>query len=576
MRPPLLVNTALRGLRLRSAPSQRLFTLNAISRFNRLNSTVAPATSESCLLPTKDKKPYYITTPIFYVNADPHVGHLYTLVLTDAIKRWQEFKGIAAQLCTGTDEHGIKIQQAAATNGVEPEEFVKKGADMFKNLASTAFCSYDTFVRTTSPEHRDAVQYFWGQLERAGWIYKDKHSGWYSVGDETFYAASQVEPSVDPSTGKNITISKETGRVVEWSSEENYHFKLSEMGPKLLEFYEKNPEFVTPGAQYEVVKQAVEKGLSDLSISRPTSRLSWGIPVPGDQSQTIYVWLDALINYITVSGYPWAPGSEHLAAWPADLHVVGKDILKFHAIYWPAFLLALDLPLPKQILSHAHWTMNHKKMSKSDGNVVNPFYAMERYGVDTMRFYMVHDGGINSDGDYSNDMIVERYKNELQNLGNSAGRVCGARFDIPLARDEYFKGGWKLNEVDKEVVEMAKGTAKEVEKLMEKLDVPNAVKKAMALMHKTNQYLQQQAPWYLVKPQQKSEQNKIIFVAAECIRITTVLLQPFMPTKAGEVLDKLNVEKEKRGFEFAKYGSDDTFGEGTKGKKGAVFPPLSE
>jgi methionyl-tRNA synthetase len=415
-------------------------------------------------------------------------------------------------------------------------------------------------------------------LQVRDFIYTGKHEGWYSVSDETFHPTSGVESILDPATGQKITISKETGRPVEWTSETNYHFRLSSMAPRLLEFYEKNPEFVVPHARYLDVISSVERGLEDLSISRPRERLTWGIPVPSDSTQTIYVWLDALVNYITASGYPWTPGSP--STWPADLHVVGKDIAKFHCVYWPAFLLALDIPPPKQILTHAHWTMNRKKMSKTDGNVVNPFYAIQRYGVDTMRFYMAHDGGINDDGDYSNEKIVERYKHELQGgLGNLVSRVCGKNFDIVAARSQSVSGlagGWNFNTRDHLLRTSAEMTTEDVAELMNKLDVPNALKKTISLVHETNKYLQHAAPWTLKSEGEKNLQNKIIFLSSECIRIAGILLQPFMPDKAKEVLNHLSVEKTKRSFEYAAFGADDTYGVGTKGKKGMVFPPLSE
>jgi methionyl-tRNA synthetase len=386
-------------------------------------------------------KPYYITTPIFYVNAGkeihnlalqkllmtdaaPHVGHLYTMVLTDILKRWQVLNGKNAILCTGTDEHGMKIQRAAAQASTPAKEFCDLTAETFKSLAKQAQLSNDHFVRTTDKDHKEAVQYFWLMLRERGYIYESKHEGWYCVSDETFYPETAIEKRLDPYTGRTFMASQETGKEVEWTSEANYHFRLSIFKDRLLEFFKTNPEFVVPATRMNDVVKWVSEGLEDLSISRPVERLTWGIRVPDDESQTIYVWLDALINYITKAGYPWTPGKETAEGWPADVQVIGKDIVRFHCIYWPAFLMALDIEPPKQILTHAHWTLGRQKMAKSTGNVINPFFAIDRFGVDVMRFYLAHDGGISHDSDYGNHFIVERYKKCLQGgLGNLVSRV---------------------------------------------------------------------------------------------------------------------------------------------------------
>jgi methionyl-tRNA synthetase len=346
------------------------------------------------------------------------------MVLTDILKRWQMLKGSKTLLCTGTDEHGLKIQQAAAKANMDPREFCDKGAETFKALARRAAISNDYFIRTTDSDHKEAVAYIWMMLKDRGFIYPSKHEGWYCVSDETFYPESAIEKRLDPFSGRTFMASSETGKEVEWTSEPNYHFRLSAMKDPLLQFYKENPRFVVPSTRMADVVQWVSEGLEDLSVSRPVGRLNWGIRVPEDESQTIYVWLDALVNYITKAGYPWAPGSESAGGWPADVQVIGKDIVRFHCIYWPAFLLALDIPPPRQVLTHAHWTMGNQKMAKSTGNVVNPFFAIDRFGIDTMRYYLAHDGGIINDSDYGNLHIVEKYKKGLQwGLGNLVSRV---------------------------------------------------------------------------------------------------------------------------------------------------------
>jgi len=408
----------------------------------------------SAPLPSNTEKPYYVTSPIFYVNAGeitqsifywrtrliltpaPHVGHLYTLVLTDIIKRWHALLGKKSLLCTGTDEHGMKIQRAAAKAGKDVRTFCDESYKPFEVLAMDAHIDWDHFIRTSEPDHRFAVQHFWLMLKERGWIYAKNHEGWYSVSDETFYPEKGVQLALDRSTGRKFMASKETGKEVEWTSEINYHFRMSACKDRLLKLYRENPEFVVPETRMRDVVAEVTAGLQDLSISRPVERLSWGIPVPDDESQTIYVWLDALINYLTKANYPFQiPGHENAAGWPADLHVIGKDIVRFHCIYWPAFLMALDLPLPKQVLTHAHWTLGHKKMSKSTGNVVNPFFAINRFGVDCMRYYLALDGGLKDDAMYDNSFIIDRYKKGLQGgLGNLVSRVTkGKDWDVRRA-----------------------------------------------------------------------------------------------------------------------------------------------
>ena len=350
---------------------------------------------------------------------------MYTMVLADSLKRWEALRGNKALLCTGTDEHGMKVQKAAALEDVPPKRFCDANAATFSDLAQKSGIDNDFFVRTTDPDHVEAVKHFWFLLRDKGFIYESKHQGWYCVSDECFYPESMIEKRVHPMTGRVHMASVETGNMVEWTEETNYHFRLTALKDRLLEFYRQNPEWVVPASRMNQVVSWVTHNLEDLSISRPADRLSWGIPVPDDPSQTVYVWVDALVNYLTKAGFPaWTPGMEQQGGWPADVHVIGKDIVRFHCVYWPALLLAVDLPPPKRILSHAHWTLGRKKMSKSIGNVVNPFFAVERWGLDTMRFFLLHDGGIADDADYSNAAIVDRYKKHLQwGLGNLTSRI---------------------------------------------------------------------------------------------------------------------------------------------------------
>lgn len=351
------------------------------------------------------------------------------MILADVLKRWYKLKGQESLLLTGTDEHGMKVQQAAAANDTPPMLWCNAQADNFKLLAKKMNLANDFFIRTTDEDHKDAVRHFWFLLQEKGLIYESKHEGYYCVSDETFYPESMLARKIDPRTGQVSLASIETGNTVEWTEEKNYHFRMTALRDRLLEFFEQNPEWIHPKQRMREVVDWVTNNLEDLSISRPSSRLEWGIRVPGDESQTIYVWVDALVNYLTKAGFPnWAPGREMAGGWPADVQVIGKDILRFHGVYWPALLLAVDIPPPKKLLSHAHWTMNGRKMSKSLGNVVNPFHAMERWGVDVMRFFMIYDGGIEKDADYDNGIVVERYKKLLAGtLGNLLNRVVRSK-----------------------------------------------------------------------------------------------------------------------------------------------------
>ncbi|THV47538.1 hypothetical protein BGAL_0304g00100 [Botrytis galanthina] len=544
-----------------------------------------PILKASYSVETKSKKPYYVTTPIFYVNAAPHVGHLYTMVLADVFKRWQVLKGDTAILCTGTDEHGMKIQRAAAQAGALPKEFCDVGAETFKELAQRAGLSNDHFVRTTDPDHKETVEYIWYMLREREYIYESKHEGWYCVSDETFYPESAIEKRLDPFTGRTFIASQETGKEVEWTSEKNYHFRLSAFKDQLLEFYEKNPDFVVPMTRMKDVVNQVSRGLEDLSISRPYDRLSWGIRVPDDETQTIYVWLDALVNYITKAGYPWAPGKETAGGWPADVQVIGKDIVRFHCIYWPAFLLALNLPPPKQILTHAHWTMDNQKMSKSIGNVVNPLFAMDRFGVDVMRYYLVHDGGIKEDSDYGNEYIVERYKKGLQQgLGNLVSRLTRPKvWNVrSCVEATHSKGSSNPNTTTSRQIDFLNRVRDKANEKMQELNAGAALHVIMDTVYETNKYIQHEAPWSLAKsedPDAKERLVSAVYHSAEAIRIVGILLQPYMPAKSSLLLDMIGVLPERRTYEYAILSADPSYGDAQaplgKGAWDGLFPPLA-
>ncbi|KAJ0334369.1 hypothetical protein COL5a_000426 [Colletotrichum fioriniae] len=539
---------------------------------------------------SKGDKPYYVTTPIFYVNASPHVGHMYSMLLADVLKRWQVLKGRTAILCTGTDEHGSKVQQAAAKQGVPAKEFCDTTAEKFRDLAKAIGMANDHFIRTTDQDHKEAVQHFWHLLKERGYIYESKHEGWYCVSDECFYGNNEIERRVEPQTGRTIMAAIESGNEVEWIEEKNYHFRMTALKERLLAFYEANPDWIVPRARQKEVVAWVSNNLEDLSISRPVQRLDWGVRVPDDPTQTIYVWVDALINYITKAGFPgWRPGREHEGGWPADVQVIGKDIVRFHGVYWPALLMALDLPLPKQLLSHAHWTLGKKKMSKSLGNVVNPFFAVDRWGLDTMRYFMMRDGGIEKDADYENSLVIARYQKDLQStVGNLMNRVAKSkkwklRDSVVWAAEKSGGGAPTRHKVEgsEELKVLVDGMAPTMSQHMDELNPNAAIRSVLHVLSEANKYISAAEPWKLANstdPEVQAAKHEVIYYASEAVRSAGILLQPVMPTKMGMLLDMMGVEAGKRRFEHAVFGNDLTYGTpavdlGRPGEFNSLFPP---
>ncbi|KAF7552022.1 hypothetical protein G7046_g7554 [Stylonectria norvegica] len=572
-------------------------------RWSSSNSSSSPDASSST------EKPYYITTPIFYVNAAPHIGHLYTMILADVLKRWEQLKGKEAFLCTGTDEHGMKIQQAAINAGLPPKEFCDGNSLQFRELAEAANISNDFFIRTTDPDHKHAVEQFWGHLknglpEELG-LYKGFHEGWYCISDECFYAEDAVQPSVVPQTGRKMMASIETGNEVEWIKEDTWFFPLSKYKDQLLRFYDENPTWIKPAAKLKEVRHWVEHHLEDLSITRPASRLSWGIPDPEDKSNTIYVWVDALVNYLTKAGYgsQWGIESKDKGLWPADVQVIGKDIIRFHAVYWPAMLMAIGLPLPKKIICHNHWTMSNRKMSKSLGNVVNPFFALERWGVDPLRFFFMKNGHFSKDMGYGNEFIMAVYQKDLgSNIGNFLKRVTHVRSSlwsthaaVEAARNEEFGN---IAAIGKEVSEKIKYSSldtvlddfpEQFKAEMEQCQPNAALRSVFLTLSEANRFFTEAEPWTLAKggaatPDTRTLINYIVYCSAEALRISGILLQPIMPTKAALLLDNLGVRPERRTLGFAAKGKDLDYGtlettetlKSKSGKWNSLFPPPPE
>ncbi|KAK7209087.1 hypothetical protein V2G26_016265 [Clonostachys chloroleuca] len=575
---------SLRGLRPASSPAsyQKFASRSPIRRPWQYRPIYTTTESQ----PSADtEKPYYITTPIFYVNAAPHIGHLYTMVLCDVLKRYQQLQGKNAFLSTGTDEHGMKIQQAAAKEAVTPKELVDNNSQKFLKLAHEGGISQDTFIRTTNQQHKRAVSHFWTQLKnglpkRLG-LYKSTHKGWYSVSDECFYPEDLIEASLEPQTGKKIMVSSETGSMVEWVEEETWFFPLTKYKEQLLKLYNENPGWIQPESKMKEVRNWVENHLEDLSVTRPAARLSWGISDPEDPKHTIYVWVDALINYLTVAGYgdKWHLKEENMGIWPPDLQVVGKDIIRFHGIYWPALLMALDLPLPKKILCHNHWTMSNRKMSKSVGNVVNPFFAIQRWGTDPLRYFLMRNGSLSKDTSYSNDLIEMIYLKELQaNIGNLYYRICrpksSSRWSTRDAIESFFAGDFKNNE---HMVDLSDprynysslephidGVLHVYKREMDNNNPAGAINEIFSLLRETNRYVSDTEPWSIAKktdaPEFRVVLNWVVFNSTEALRIAGILLQPIMPTKAGRLLDELNVKPERRAIQWAVRGTDDSYG----------------
>ncbi|KAI8099181.1 tRNA synthetases class I (M)-domain-containing protein [Halteromyces radiatus] len=484
----------------------------------------------------------YITTPIYYVNAVPHIGHLYSSVIADTLRRFYALKNYETSLTTGTDEHGLKIQQAAAKNNTTPIELCDKVSDSFRKLCDKANIQYTTFMRTTEPRHAKAVSHLWNALLNAGYIYKGQHEGWYAISDEAFYPDNQVHKITDEQ-GNDMMVSTESGQRVEWTMEENYKFKLSDFEQPLLDWIEQNPQVIVPANRKKEVISWIQAGLGDLSISRLRSRLDWGIPVPNDpENHTIYVWLDALTNYITAKGYP--DTTEQISA---KVHVVGKDILRFHAVYWPAFLMAAGLPLPQQILAHAHWTMGKQKMSKSRGNVADPFEVMETYGVDPVRYYLMRDGGLADDGDYSEDGIKKRYKKDLAGqLGNLLNRSTGESLNpegkVPAMASI-------VDSRDKTIHDKLTALPGIFDTHFEEREFNKGIVAIMDMLAEANKHFTDNQPWKL--KDQPERRNQVLYYALESCRVAGILLQPVMPTKMDELLSRLGVPENQRSFSDA-------------------------
>ncbi|BGP14022.1 hypothetical protein JCM10213_005607 [Rhodosporidiobolus nylandii] len=525
--------------------------------FSRPLSTSLPRPSSS------SDETFYVTTPIFYVNADPHIGHLHSTLLADVYARYARLRDPqkGAVMLTGTDEHGMKIQRVAEAKGVSPKELCDGVSRRFRDLAAAGNIDHQIFMRTTEERHRTAVEHVWRELNKRGYIYKSSYAGWYAVSDEAYVPEGQVGEVIDPKSGEKYMASTETGTRVEWMEEENYKFRLSAFREPLLKWLQSSPLPVQPPSRTTALVSSVTQpsstDLNDLSISRPSSRLSWGIPVPDDPDHTIYVWIDALVNYLTGAGYPWKGGEAFAEGkvWPPDLQVVGKDIIRFHALYLPAVLMALDLPLPKHILTHGHWTMDKFKMSKSRGNVANPFEAMQLWGRDAMRMYLMRVGGNSaSDADYSAVEIERFYRKDLAGqMGNLLNRIANKKLLKKLEAPELlYTLPAELGAEDEGLKKMLEELPATFDGHLRSFEIHRALSACFDVLSESNKHVQLLSPWLATATPQ--EAHRALFFGSESLRLVGILLQPFMPEKAAQLLDMLGVPAERRRWEDAVLG----------------------
>jgi methionyl-tRNA synthetase len=488
-------------------------------------------------------KSYYLTTPIYYVNDEPHIGHAYTTLACDALARFKRLDGFDVRFLTGTDEHGQKVEKAAADAGIDPQTFTDKISQNFRHLAEAMNFSNDDFIRTTEQRHLAASQAIWNAIaankspKGRDNIYLDKYAGWYAVRDEAFFAENELTKD------ENGQFLAPSGAPVEWVEEPSYFFRLSDWQDALLAFYETNPDAVAPNTRRNEVISFVSGGLKDLSISRTT--FNWGIPVPGDDAHIMYVWLDALTNYITAVGYPETDSESFRTYWPADLHMVGKDILRFHAVYWPAFLMAAGIEPATRVFAHGWWTNEGQKISKSVGNVIDPLEQVEKFGLDQVRYFLLREVPFGNDGDFSREAMIHRINSDLANdLGNLCQRVlsfiaknaggvvpepsaftaddhslrAGAEIELPLIRDAFDEQAFH-----------------------------KALEAIWSIVGEANRYVDAQAPWALRKTD-PDRMATVLYVLLDAIRQVGILVQPFMPESAAKILDLLAVAPNDRDF----------------------------
>lgn len=509
------------------------------------------------------RKTFYLTTPIYYPSGNLHIGHAYTTVAGDAMARYKRMRGYDVMFLTGTDEHGQKIQRKAEEQGITPQQYVDDIVAGIQELWGKLDISYDDFIRTTENRHKEVVEKLFARLVEQGDIYLDQYEGWYCTPCESFYTDRQLQEGNCP----------DCNRPVEKVKEESYFFKMSKYADRLLQFYEDNPQFIQPESRKnEMINNFIKPGLEDLAVSRTT--FDWGVKVPGDPKHVIYVWIDALSNYITALGYGTEDDSKYLNYWPADVHLVGKEIVRFHTIYWPIMLMALDLPLPKKVFAHGWLLMKDGKMSKSKGNVVDPVTLIDRYGLDALRYYLLREVPFGADGVFTPEGFVERVNFDLANdLGNLLNRTVAMIH-------RYFDGEIPVysgsnGEFDQQLLKMTKDNVKKYEEAMEKMEFSVALTSIWQLISRTNKYIDETQPWVLAKDEDnKAALGSVMAHLAESLRQTAVLLQPFLTRTPKRIFEQLNVLAEG----LTNWDSLQTFGAipaGIKVQKGEpIFPRL--
>ncbi len=511
-----------------------------------------------------EKPAFYVTTAISYPNGEPHIGHAYEAVATDAIARFKRLDGYDVFFLTGTDEHGLKMVKTARDLGVTTAELADKNTPLFREMCARLNCSNDDFIRTREDRHLAASVEIWKRMAANGDIYLDTYSGWYSVRDEAYYDESELSDTED---GEKLS---PQGTPVEWVEEESYFFRLSGYQDKLLEHYKAHPEFIGPDVRRNEVVSFVERGLQDLSISRTT--FDWGVKVPDDERHIMYVWVDALTNYITGVGFPDEDSPSFRRYWPADVHVIGKDIIRFHAVYWPAFLMSAGIEPPKRVFAHGFLFNRGEKMSKSVGNVIDPFDLADHYGVDQLRYFLLREVPFGRDGNYSHEAIVNRINADLANdLGNLAQRSlsmiaknCEGKVPVP----------GELGEEDKTLLAAADAMIETARAAMDEQAIHRAIEAVWQVVADANRYFANAEPWALKKTDPE-RMNTVLYVTAETVREIAILAQPAIPASAARILDLLGVPEDAR--DFAHLGEAGRLKAGTAlPKPEAVFPRYVE